>query len=175
MRCHNYLKHLLITECYILWNHLLKSLNSFILADFLGARMPIIYWVGLGEHLMEVCKLNTNLMKHFWFSSFVTNFMADHYGRSLHYLLYCYTDEISCFHSTNKLPKIISAEDLSKQWSKDSRIHRPCSYQLPSLALFVQLFTQDTCLLFWSLRFLFYKTGKGTASKAWRLYQKRLE
>lgn len=51
LKCHNHLKPVLIIEFCILCNHLLKSLNSFILADFLKHEYSLSIDLAIGNIL----------------------------------------------------------------------------------------------------------------------------
>lgn len=109
LKYHNYSKSALIIDFCILCSHLLK-----------GLKLIYLGWLfDLWEHLIEVCNLNTNLMKPLTDLGHLRQVLWQII--TLTYLLYSCIDAISCFCSTNKMPKIFSLRIWISNWSKDSK------------------------------------------------------
>lgn len=105
LKCHNYPKSALIIDFCILGSHLLKGLKFIYLGRLFEAWISIICWFDFWEHLIEGCNLNINLTKSLNDLAHLRQVLCQ--IMTLTYLLYCCIDAISCFCSTNKLPKYL--------------------------------------------------------------------
>lgn len=147
MRCCNYLKPYRVL-------HFMQSPSK-------ESKLIYLDWLfeSMNAHYLLIWPLGTSYrslqIKHkpdeatYWFSSFVTSFMEDHYT------IYCivtlmqsvaFVQQISC-------QKLFTQRIWSEHLKQRPQLHHSCSYQLRSLAVCPgQLF------IFWNLRFLFYSS-----------------